>query len=350
MEPIEDPTPAAEEISAEQAVTDVPISNETNAATVAASQPPPPLPPTSPPTTPAKKRSLGKIIGLTLLGLITIFAIGIFALYSTGKRRLQTAPAVTGNPVAVPTDAEAIERGQRLAQISSCTGCHTGNLGGEIFVNEAPIGYIPAPNLTSGTGGIGADYSAEDWELAIRHGVAQDGRTIVTMPSDHYAHYGDDDLGDLIAYLQQVPAVDSDWGPRDLQFGGTIIFGVLAYDSWAASSVDHAAVGGAAPAAEITVERGEYMINISSCTSCHAENFAGNAGQLDSPLGPNLTTITNDWTFAEFNAALQTGQTPSGTVLSPEMPWPLYSSMTDVEAEAIWEYLQTLEALPDNTN
>ncbi|MEZ4658159.1 MAG: hypothetical protein R2911_11345 [Caldilineaceae bacterium] len=75
--------------------------------------------------------------------------------------------------VEVPTDAAAIVTGQRLAAISSCIECHGADLSGTVFVDEAPIGYIPAPNLTSGQGGIGGIYTDADWEGAIRHGVAR---------------------------------------------------------------------------------------------------------------------------------------------------------------------------------
>jgi hypothetical protein len=30
------------------------------------------------------------------------------------------------------------------------------------------------------------------------------------------------------------------------------------------------------------------------------------------------------------------------------MPWDMYSRMTDVELEALWAYLQSLPALPNN--
>ncbi len=51
------------------------------------------------------------------------------------------------------------------------------------------------------------------------------------MPSFHYSAYGDDDLAQLIAYLKQIPAVEDKFRKRDIQFPGSIIFGILAYDS-----------------------------------------------------------------------------------------------------------------------
>jgi cytochrome c553 len=266
-----------------------------------------------------------------------------------GQNRLNNAPDVPVAAVSVPTDEAAIERGEHLATISGCRECHAYNLGGQAFVDEAPIGYIPASNLTSG--GVGAAYTDEDWARAIRHGVTRDGRVITIMASNHYAEYGDDDLANLIAYLKAAPPVENTLAPRQIQFPGTIIFGILAYDSWAVNLIDHAAVGGGnAPPVEAAAEYGEYLVSITSCGSCHGENLAGNTPDSDSPQGPNITPggEIKGWTAEQFALAVRAGQTPGGEVLSPEMPWPLYAAMSDTEVTALYEYIQTLEPLPDN--
>ncbi len=171
------------------------------------------------------------------------------------------------------------------------------------------------------------------------------------MPSNHYAHYGDDDLAALIAYLQSVPPVDNELGVRRVDFPGTIIFGVLAYeDTIAVAKIDHAAVGGDAPSAAVTSEYGEYLVNIASCNSCHGENLAG-ATDPNEPQGPNITLggQLQNYDEATFMTALRTGVTPDGRTLSEEMPWQNYSSMTDTDLQALWSYLSGLPALPTNS-
>ncbi|MEZ4675955.1 MAG: cytochrome c [Caldilineaceae bacterium] len=185
-----------------------------------------------------------KWIGFILGGLLILLAVAAVILNRVGNGRLTAAPAVVVNAVQVPTDEAAIAQGQRLAAISSCIECHGADLSGTVFVGEASIGYVPAPNLTSGQGGIGGTYTDADWAGAIRHGVGADGRTLVIMPSYHYASYSDSDLGALIAYLKSAPPVDNELGPRQLSFPGAIIFGVLAYNDWAVTRIDHGAVGG----------------------------------------------------------------------------------------------------------
>jgi len=282
--------------------------------------------------------------------LIVLLIIIVGGLHFVGQGRLNAAPDVTVATVSASTAETALERGQHLATISGCRGCHTSNLAGQAFVNEAPIGYIPASNLTPG--GVGADYTDEDWARAIRHGVAKDGRVITIMASNHYAEYGDDDLANLIAYLKSVPPAENTLlAPRQVQFPGTIIFGMLAYDSWAVNQIDHAAVGGQnAPPMEASAEYGQYLVNIASCGSCHGENLAGNTPDSDSPQGPNITPGGNlgDWTLEEFALALRAGQTPDGRQLSDDMPWSQYAIMSDTEVQALWEYIQSLDPLPNN--
>ncbi len=42
---------------------------------------------------------------------------------------------------------------------------------------------------------------------------------------------------------------------------------------------------------------------------------------------------------------MHSGVTPSGKVLSEDMPWKAYGKMTDEDLKAIWLYLQSLPAL-----
>lgn len=291
---------------------------------------------------------LFKWIGIIVGGVVGVIALLAITLFLIGHNRLSNAPEIATAPVTVPDSEEAVENGRYLATISSCTSCHGAQLQGTVMADESPIGYIPAPNLTSGEGGIGASYTDADWERAIRHGVNGRGEVMVIMPANHYAAYGDDDLADLIAYLKSVSPVDNDLGPRQLQFPGTIIFGVLAFSDWSVNSIDHTAVGGNAPEFAASAEYGEYLVNITSCASCHAENLAGNYGQLESPQGPNLTTWPESWTAEQFAAALQLGVRPDGELLSQEMPWSAYALMSESEVEALWTYLNSLEPLPDN--
>ncbi|HMN31356.1 MAG TPA: hypothetical protein PKE45_24610, partial [Caldilineaceae bacterium] len=82
----------------------------------------------------------------------------------------------------IPGDAAAIQRGEHIATtIGLCKRCHGENLGGKVDFAVPGLVTIPTPNLTSGAGGIGSEYSDEDWVRAIRHGVGRDGRALMLM-------------------------------------------------------------------------------------------------------------------------------------------------------------------------
>jgi mono/diheme cytochrome c family protein len=294
-----------------------------------------------------------KWIGIVLGILIGIVVIVGLSLHLYGRSRAANAPEIAGKPVPIPTDAEAIARGEHLVRnVTLCAGCHGENLEGTDFINnEAPIGYIAAPNLTSGEGGVGATYTDAQWELALRHGVGQDGGALAIMPSGNLNHLSDEDLGAIVAYIKQVPPVDNVLGERNLIFPGTIIFGVLAYNEiFPVAYADHDNPGANVPAEGATAEYDEYLGYIGSCRDCHGPNLAGSVDP-NAPNGPNLTPggELQGWSEEDFFTAIRTGVKPTGAQLSDEMPWQSYSGMTDVELQALWAYLSSLPAEPTAT-
>ncbi len=298
-----------------------------------------------------------KWLGIGLLVLVGIIVVGGAIMHFVGKGRLEKAPEIATKPVAVPGDADAIARGERFVNVvSSCRECHGDNLEGQLFF-DGEIGlYVTAPNLTAGAGGIGATNTDADWERAIRHGVGADGRVLFIMPSNFYQHYSDEDLGALIAYLKSVPPVDNDLGARRIGFPGSIMGGVVAFDEIThINGIDHAAVGTFAPAEGATAEYGQYMVSIAACGECHGANLAGIVlaeGEDGPPEGPNLTPggELGGWSEADFISTLRTGETPSGHELDLEqMPWETFGQMSDMELHAIWAYLHSLPALPNNS-
>jgi mono/diheme cytochrome c family protein len=291
---------------------------------------------------------IAKRIGLGLGGLIILLAVAVFALNVVGSSRLQNGPDVAVQAVSIPTDAEALARGEHLARIMGCVSCHTSDLSGQVFMEEPGINvYLPAPNLTSGQGGVGSSYTDTDWVRAIRHGIGQDGRVLGVMPSNYYADISDDDLGAVIAYVKSAAPVNNDLGSRQISFPGSLIFGFLAYNDLPAAQIDHANVGSVKPAGGPTAEYGAYLSKITACGDCHGVDLSGRppeAAEQGPPAGPDLTAGGNlsSWTAADFAAAVRQGETPDGRQLSQEMPWQYYSVMSDDEVQAIWLYLQSL--------
>ena len=98
--------------------------------------------------------------------------------------------------------------------------------------------------------------------------------------------------------------------------------------------------------ASADAEFGAYLAT--SCMGCHGSDFAGGpipGAPPDAPLASNLTPAGNlsGWDEAGFIAVMRTGITPEGKELDPAiMPWPIGASMTDVELQAMWSFLQNL--------
>jgi len=290
-----------------------------------------------------------KWIGYIVGGIVVIVLVALVVVYFMSSQKLSNSFIMTPDAIAIPTDEASIAHGQHIAEaVSECVGCHTPNLSGQMLIDDPSFAQIPAPNLTSGKGGIAGSYKDGDWVRAIRHGVAADGRQLIVMPSHWFNYMTDEDLGALIAYLKTVPPVDQDWPARSVAFIPTRI--LLAFGLFPFAPELIAKNGPrTTPAPAVSVEYGEYLSHIAACRDCHGDNLAGGEGG-GAPVGPNLTPGSQlaAWQEEDFLKALHTGVTPGGATLSDEMPWVNYGKMTDDELKALFMYLQSLPALSTN--
>jgi mono/diheme cytochrome c family protein len=107
----------------------------------------------------------------------------------------------------IPKPCPLIERGAYLARVADCVACHAVP-GGAPFAGghemTTPIGAVYGTNITPDKAtGIG-DYSLADFDRALRHGVARDGRRLYpAMPYPSYAKLSDEDLRALYAYFMK---------------------------------------------------------------------------------------------------------------------------------------------------
>jgi mono/diheme cytochrome c family protein len=113
------------------------------------------------------------------------------------------------------------------------------------------------------------------------------------------------------------------------------------------------AAAGAAPAAEDSVARGQYLARAGGCVSCHTvpggTPFAGGRG-LATPFGtfysPNITpdpeTGIGRWSDSDFQRALREGIRPDGGHYFPVFPYPSFTGIGDDDARAIKSYLFSL--------
>jgi hypothetical protein len=132
----------------------------------------------------------------------------------------------------------------------------------------------------------------------------------------------DQDLGDLIAYLKQIPPVDRDsfatrYGPII-----PVVFALGIFPP-VAGLIDHNSPHPVDPAPGATIEYGRYLSAI--CAECH---------------GKGIAKAVRKWTQEDFIRTFQAGILPNGKQSGPTMSSKTFSEMNDTELSALWLYLR----------
>ena len=279
-----------------------------------------------------------KWIGFILAGLLGLLALAAISLYVITEGKLNQVYDVSPSGLVIPSDPATIARGEHLVNaMGLCMECHTDNFSGEVFDEGLLVGTFSIANLTSGKGGVGGQFSDEDWVRAIRYGIDPEGKTLINMPP--FNHFSDGDLVAIIAYLKSLSPVDHEMPETSLGLLGRYSVLMMPF-LLTAQNIDHTAPRPPAPEPGVSVEYGAYLANI--CTHCHGPDLAGGT-QFGS--GVNLTPAGNlsSWTEADFIKTIRTGTTPEGNFLNADlMPWRRFGKMTDDELKAIWLYLQSV--------
>jgi mono/diheme cytochrome c family protein len=292
-----------------------------------------------------------KWIGIILGGLILILALAAGGMFISTTSRFNKTYDITPESLSVAIADGDLAVGEHWAEIH-CRACHGEDLGGGPFFEDPSIGYVDAPNLTTGEGGIGTEMTDADWVLAIRHGVKHDGTSVFIMPSNDFYYLSDGDLAGIIAYVKSVPAVDREIREPLFKPFAKILYALGAFgDLLYAETIQHD-VRPPSPAVGMTLEYGEYLVNAHGCKTCHGDALSGKQpAEPGAPLAPNLTPGGElaVWTEADFMNTIRTGVTPSGHELSESMPWKGLGKMTDDELKTVWMFLQTQPALETTT-
>jgi len=288
-----------------------------------------------------------RILGKLLLVLVVIAGLALAFVYWRTNTLLAQRIEVNEPALSIPTDAEAIARGEHLAVTRGCTDCHAADLGGRIVAEALPLGRLAGPNLTTGKGGVGP-LDATRMELAIRHGLGVGGRLLLFMPTTDFSALSDADVADLMAYVSTRPPVDREMPPPVAGPLMRVLFLLDKAPLVYALKVDQHAPHVASVAAAPTAEYGHYVAR--ACTGCHGEHFSGGHVPGTPPDFPDAANITpagiGKWTKEQFFTAIREGKRPDGRTLNTFMPWKAFATMTDVELDALWAYLQTVPAMP----
>ena len=226
-------------------------------------------------------------------------------------------------PLAHPPtgfDQVIIARGEQLAQVGNCAGCHTAP-GGRPFAGgrpvETPFGTVFATNITpDAETGIGL-WSRKAFTRALRDGVGRNGDLLYpAFPYDHFTHTTDADIDALYAYLMSRAAVPArapsnrlkePFGFRPLLAGWNLLFlhkGPLADDPDQSAEWNRgrALAGGLAHCGGCHTPRNE----LGAERSDRAYDGAWTEGWYAPPLNASSPAV-RPWTADALFAYLRTG-------------------------------------------
>jgi mono/diheme cytochrome c family protein len=257
-------------------------------------------------------------------------------------------------------------KGEYVARAADCIACHS-IPNGKPFAGGlkmgTPLGNIYSTNITPDKEtGIG-DYSYDDFERAVRQGVAKDGhRLYPAMPYPSYAKITDDDMHLLYDFfMKEVPPVHQANKPSEIT--GIMswrwplaIWNVLFLDKGVYQpKSDHDAAW----------NRGAYLVEgLEHCGACHtprgwafqekaldASSSTYLAGaELDAWYAPSLRgdvrTGLGGWSQGDIAAFLKTGHNNKGVafgsmldVVNDSTPY-----LSDDDVNAMATYLKSLTA------
>jgi len=242
---------------------------------------------------------------------------------------------------------------------AGCASCHHAkdsddkvNLtGGQEFVSD--FGTFYAPNISPDPEtGIG-DWDLESFANAVLRGVSpQDQHYYPAFPYTAYTKMTDEDLVDLWAYMQTLPASDVASKPHDVGFPFNIRRSV---GGWKFLFMSDAYVMDV-PA---ELERGRYLVEaLAHCAECHTPRNAVGAldtarwmGGAPNPSGrgtiPPLTPDELDWSAADVAYYLESGFTPSFDAVGGHMAAVVenFAKLSAEDRNAVAAYVKALPAL-----
>jgi mono/diheme cytochrome c family protein len=268
--------------------------------------------------------------GSLLALIIAAYAVAYVASERILRRTYEVPPVV----LSVPTDAESIAEGRRLATTRGCfNGCHGKNAEGAVMFDEPMIARIVAPNLTAAV----RRYSDAQLAVIVRKGVRPDGRSMLVMPAEAFTWLTDADLGRIVASLRSLPPST---GP-----GPGISVGPLGHIGLAVGQFKTVAqlIADAEPPPEATGEQaafGRYLAR-TTCAQCHGTNLKG--ASTPDFTSPDLR-IAGAYSPEAFAELMRTGVALGGRKLGTMGPWArqTLSQLTDAEIAALYSYLHAL--------
>lgn len=290
------------------------------------------------------RRILGILVALAVLGA------GVFWLLTRPE---------TVDPARFAGLSGDAARGEAVFWAGGCASCHAAPgardddrlvlAGG--YRMDSPFGVFIAPNISPSGAGIGG-WDVLDLANAVQKGVAPDGRHYYpAFPYGSYSRMRDQDVVDLKAFMDTLPASDQANLPHDLAFPLTIRRGI---GLWKLLHLNEDWVLTEAGSPEI--EHGRYLVEaLGHCAECHTPR--GLTGGLDharwmqgapNPSGqgniPPISPGQMGWTATDIAFYMETGLTPDFDSVGGPMVSVVdnFSRLTPEDRGAVAAYLMAL--------
>ncbi len=257
-------------------------------------------------------------------------------------------------------------RGEYLARAGDCVACHSVP-GGKAFAGGlkmgSPLGAIYSTNITPDREtGIG-DYTPEDFDRAVRRGIAKDGHHLYpAMPYPSYAKLTDEDVRALYDFfMKEVPPARQPNPKNEIPWFLSFRWPLAVWNLLFTNSASYVVK----PDHDAAWNRGAYLVQaLGHCGACHtprgltwqekALDESGAAYLSGAPLDGwsapnlrgNLRTGLGQWTEADLIAFLKSGHNRDGTVFGSMIDVVNNSTpyLTDDDIAAMVVYLKSLPA------
>jgi len=291
-----------------------------------------------------------------LVLLILLGAAGLYVL---------TRPSIL-SPADFGPRTASLANGETMFNIGGCASCHATPgqtdrlvLGGGHALRTL-FGTFKVPNIsTDPKAGIGAWTEAE-FATAMLKGSGRNGEHLYpSFPFTSYQRMALDDVRDLYAFMKTVPATPRPSEPHELGFPFNVR---MSLGGWKLLFLDGRPFT-PDPSKDAIFNRGAYLVEgPGHCAECHsgrnllggirsAERFAGGTGPDGKGWIPNITPHADGlakWSTEDMAYFLQSGFTPDGVTVDPEMAAVIAntSKLTPADRNAMALYLKSLPARP----
>ena len=296
------------------------------------------------------------VLAIGLAGLLVVMGIAQGSDSSTGERNL----------VAPPQTPALIARGAYLARLGDCAACHS--IPGKPAYSGGlrmgiPIGAIYTSNITSDSkNGIGR-MSLNDFDRALRFGVAEGHSLYPAMPFTSYYNTRPEDVAALYTYFRYAvaPAAVPN-RPNDIVFPLSMRWPLTFWRWFFAPTPKPFA---ASPGLDSQLTQGAYFVEgLGHCGECHtprsvtmqmkattpAEGTAYLSGAvIQNYFAPSLRNggpgTLGAWSEQELAQFLETGANAQGIAFGSMSDVIIHSTqyMTPADALATAKYLKALK-------